>query len=260
MQKFGICLLSVIPVRKDPSDSSEMTTQLLFGDLVQIIYSYKQWLNIRQEYDNYEGWIDAKQIHFLSEQSYRTLANVPFSVSLDLVTSLTDNMRSVPQLIVIGSSLPGMIKNTFYVGDIIFTYDGEFFHSEDDVERNNIIENAFAFKGCPYLWGGKTPFGIDCSAFTQIVYKASGIRLLRDSGEQATQGETLNMLQESKPGDLAFFDNEDGKITHVGILLSENKIIHASGQVRIDSIDHQGIFNKETNKYSHKLRLIKSLL
>lgn len=260
MQKYGICLLSAIPVRKEPSEKSEMTTQLLFGDLVQITYVHKQWFNIRQQYDNYEGWVDAKQISEISEKNYRTLVNVPSAVSLDLVTSLSDNSTATPQLIVIGSSLPGLLKNTFYVGDIIYTYEGEFLKADEEVSRDNIIENALAFKGSPYLWGGKTPFGIDCSGFTQIVYKASGIKLLRDSKDQASQGETLNMLPEAKPGDLAFFDNEEGSITHVGILLSNNRIIHASGVVRIDNIDHQGIFNRASNSYSHKLRLIKTLL
>jgi|AntRauTorckE6833_2_1112554.scaffolds.fasta_scaffold00788_12 hypothetical protein len=260
MEKFGICLLNLAPVRKDPSDGAEMTTQLLFGDLVQITYQHNQWCNIRQEYDNYEGWADGKQLFPLSEQNYRTIASLPTAVNLDLVNSLSNNSSSIPQLLLFGSSLPGLIKKTFYVGDIIYTFEGEYFSPDEEVTRENIVDNAYSFRGCPYLWGGKTPFGADCSGFTQVVYKASGIRLLRDTKEQATQGETLNMLQEAKPGDLAFFDNPKGNISHVGILLSENRIIHASGTVRIDSIDHEGIYNREEKRYTHKLRLIKSLL
>lgn len=260
MENFGICLLSVVPVRKSPSDSSEMTTQLLFGDLVQISHQHHQWYNIRQEYDNYEGWIDKKQLVTISEKTYRTLANLPTSVSLDLVNSLTNNTSNFPQLILFGSSFPGMIKSTFYISDMIYTFEGETYQPGEEAKREDIIDNAYVFKGAPYLWGGKTPFGIDCSGFTQIVYKASGIRLLRDTKEQITQGETINILQEARPGDLAFFDNEEGEISHVGILLADNNIIHASGKVHIDGIDHEGIYNREEKKYTHKLRLIKTLL
>lgn len=260
MEKFGICLLSVAPVRKDPSDAAEMTSQLLFGDLVQVTYQHNQWCNIRQEYDNYEGWVDGKQLFPLSEQTYRTIANLPTAVSLDLVNSLSNNTSSIPQLILFGSAFPGFIRKTFYISDIIYTFEGECLLPDAEVTRDNIIDNAYAFRGCPYLWGGKTPFGVDCSGFNQVVYKAAGIRLLRDSKEQASQGETINMLQEAQPGDLAFFDNNKGAITHTGILLSENRIIHASGTVRIDEIDHEGIYNREEKRYTHKLRLIKSLL
>jgi len=260
MENYGICLLSVVPVRKRPSESSEMTTQLLFGDLVQINHHHHQWCNIRQEYDNYEGWVDKKQLSEVSEKTYRTLANLPTAVSLDLVNSLTNNTSSFPQLILFGSSFPGMMKSTFYINDMIYTFEGESFQPGEEARRVDIIDNAYVFKGAPYLWGGKTPFGIDCSGFTQMVYKAAGIRLLRDTKDQITQGETINILQEARPGDLAFFDNEKGNISHVGILLADNNIIHASGQVHIDGIDHEGIYNREEKKYTHKLRLIKTLL
>lgn len=260
MDKFGICIFSVIPVRKEPSDKSEMTTQLLFGDLFQITYTHNSWYNIRQEYDNYEGWIDKKQAVLLNEKTFKTLAHVPTSTTLDLVNSITNNFSNIPQLILIGSSLPGLVNNSFYVEERIFSYAGETLPSDPKTDRNHLLEMAYTFKDCPYLWGGKTPFGIDCSGFTQLVYKTSGIRLLRDASQQAQQGETLNMLAESKPGDLAFFDNNRGDITHVGILISDNKIIHASGKVRIDNIDHQGIYNDDEKKYTHNLRVIKTLI
>jgi len=116
------------------------------------------------------------------------------------------------------------------------------------------------YLNAPYLWGGRSPFGIDCSGFTQVIYKLNGFKLPRDASQQATIGETLSFIEESESGDLAFFDNEEGNIIHVGIMLENNNIIHASGKVRIDKIDHQGIFNSETNTYSHRLRLIKKIL
>ena len=123
-----------------------------------------------------------------------------------------------------------------------------------------MIKNAFYFLNSPYLWGGRTPFGIDCSGFVQIAARLSGISLPRDTQEQAEEGEIINLISEAKPGDLAFFDNIDGRIIHVGIILENGQIIHASGKVRIDTIDHQGIFNEESKKYSHQLRVIKRII
>jgi cell wall-associated NlpC family hydrolase len=116
------------------------------------------------------------------------------------------------------------------------------------------------YLNAPYLWGGKTPFGIDCSGFTQMVYKLNGYNIYRDASQQATQGEALSFIEESEPGDLAFFDNNEGSITHVGIIMKDNYIIHAHGCVRIDRLDHTGIFNNEMNTHTHKLRVIKRII
>ena len=125
--------------------------------------------------------------------------------------------------------------------------------------KNKFIETALLYLNAPYLWGGRTHFGIDCSGFTQMVYKLNGHKLLRDASQQATQGEPLSFIEESEPGDLAFFDNEEGTITHVGIMMADHHIIHAHGQVRIDHMDHTGIYNAELKKHTHKLRVIKKI-
>ncbi|MEA3505079.1 MAG: C40 family peptidase [Bacteroidota bacterium] len=260
MKEFGICCLSIVPVRKSPADQSEMVTQLLFGDMVIISRSYLGWYYIRQEYDNYEGWIDQKQITLLSERNFKTLVHLPKHVTLDIANILTTNEENYILPIVIGTTLHGLVKHTFYINDAIYSHEGNLYSSEEGSSREKIVENALIYQHAPYLWGGKTPFGIDCSGYTQMVYKISGIRILRDASQQASQGETINMLNEANPGDLAFFDNEEKKITHVGIILTNNRIIHASGKVRIDILDHQGIFNKEKNQYSHNLRIIKNFL
>ncbi|MGK0175927.1 MAG: cell wall-associated NlpC family hydrolase, partial [Ulvibacter sp.] len=126
--------------------------------------------------------------------------------------------------------------------------------------KENLINTAFMYLNTPYLWGGKTPFGIDCSGLTQMVYKLCGYKLLRDASQQAMQGEVLSFIEESEPGDLAFFDNSEGDIVHVGIIMKDNYIIHAHGKVRIDRIDHSGIYNIDTRRHTHKLRVIKKII
>ncbi len=255
---FGICNLSVVPVRKEASDRSEMVTQLLFGEHFEIIGKNKQWRKIRIGYDAYEGWIDEKQFLTLSLEDFQQLNEKDFAIALDLVQVVSNEASLFP--IVLGSTLPFLKDKECRLGTVKFIYDGHARDINAVADTNLLIENAHMFLNSPYLWGGRSPFGIDCSGFTQIVYKLSGIKLKRDAFQQAEQGFTLNFLEEAKPGDLAFFDNEEGKIIHVGIILIGNKIIHAAGSVRIDKIDHHGIHNSDTKKYSHKLRLIKRVM
>jgi len=158
-----------------------------------------------------------------------------------------------------GSRLPGFDKNTFDIGESKYKLPGDVHVLQGKQTPEVIIETARKFLGSPYLWGGRSYFGNDCSGFTQIVYRMCGYNLLRDSSQQAELGLLVSFIEEAKPGDLAFFENEEGRIVHVGILLNSHQIIHSTGQVRIDTIDHEGIFNEVTNKYTHKLRFIKRL-
>jgi cell wall-associated NlpC family hydrolase len=156
-----------------------------------------------------------------------------------------------------GSSIPHTVDGLFYLAENSYKLEG-YSIDPNTVEFDlGISKAAMFYLDAPYLWGGRSVFGIDCSGFTQMVFKQFGIRLKRDAWQQAEQGELLGFLQESRAGDLAFFDNEDGRITHVGIMLNNQQIIHASGKVRIDSIDAQGIYNTELNRYTHKLRILK---
>lgn len=257
--KFGICLLSVIPVRKGPSDESEMVTQLMFGDLLIVQNSRQNWLNIRIVYDNYIGWIDEKQIYYLEEEEFNRLNSAQIQYSKDLVEIIQDDDNNyIP--IVFGSAIRLIENNRFSIGNKSFDFTGHLTEPEFKIKVSSIIEDALLFLSAPYLWGGKTSFGIDCSGFIQTVFKVNGVSLLRDSGQQATQGETISLLDEALPGDLVFFDNSEEVITHVGLIIERDKVIHASGKVRTDSIDHHGIYNKEINKYTHKLRLIKRII
>ena len=267
---FGICLQSVIPVRREPSHRSEMVTQLLFGELFRIMDKADQWLRVQLAYDNYEGWIDAKQSFSLDEEEFIRLINADTPASLDLVQLLSNETRQSITPIPLGSSLPGITNQKFSVATEMFSYEGlvadvgelETALTPQDRQKakQNLIDDAMLYINAPYLWGGRTPFGIDCSGLTQMVYRLRKIKLLRDAAQQATHGEPLNFISETEPGDLAFFDDEEGNIIHVGLMLDRSRIIHASGKVRIDLIDHEGIYNEDEKRYTHKLRVIKRII
>ncbi|MDO6761575.1 C40 family peptidase [Tamlana sp. 2_MG-2023] len=248
--QYGICHLSIVPLRNEPTDPSELVSQVLYGEIFKIIEQRKKWSKIRLAFDNYEGWIDNKQYIEISEENYKTISSEKIKLSTDLVEFIEDkNQQIFP--ISIGSTLNGLsLLNHIYEGSSI----------QNQIEKSNIIQTAFLYLNSPYLWGGKTPFGIDCSGFTQMVYKLNGYKLLRDASQQATQGEALSFIEESEPGDLAFFDNSEGSIIHVGIIMEDNYIIHAHGKVRIDRLDHSGIYNVDKNEHTHKLRVIKKII
>ncbi len=257
---FGICHLSLIPVRKDTNHRSEMCTQLLFGELYSISEEQNNWLSIRIAHDNYEGWIEKSQFFKISEQEFKHLNTSPHYLSNELVQVLNNNSRNSLHPIVLGSKIHSDNGRSLYLNAEEYIFDGTIVPSNSEPNRDTIIENAYMYLHTPYVWGGRTPFGIDCSGLTQMAYLLSGINLLRDTSQQATQGETINMISDARAGDLLFFDNQDDVISHVGILLPNAKIIHASSKVRIDNIDHQGVFNTDTNIYSHQLRLIKRMI
>ena len=235
---FAVCNLSLVPVRKEPSDKSEMVSQLLFGEMIEIINKQENWRKVKILYDGYIGWLDKKQV-----------------ISGDLVQITIWNGNQICP-VVLGSSLPMYNNHKFFIGSTEFIFDGNVVTANlPDISR--LVENAYMYLNSPYLWGGRSPFGIDCSGFTQMVFKLCGISLLRDTVQQVEQGATINLIEESKAGDLAFFDNAEGKISHVGMIIPGNQIIHASGKVRVDRIDHQGIYNEESKSYSHNLRVIK---
>lgn len=252
---FGICNLAIIPLRFEPSDKSEILSQVLFGEHFEILEQQKQWSRIKMNYDEYEGWVDSKQYQLISESNFNQLSSDSIILNGDLIEYITAP-NSILMPIPLGASLSFLNHNEINISD--FEFEGTKISGVKS--KNCLINTAFMYLNAPYLWGGKTPFGIDCSGFTQMVYKLNGYKLLRDASQQATQGEALSFIEESEPGDLAFFDNEEGIIVHVGIIMDNNYIIHASGKVRIDRLDHLGIYNAETNKHTHKLRVIKKII
>ncbi len=247
---YGISNLSIVPLRAEASDMSEMVSQVLYGEHFKILETRKKWSRIRLAFDKYEGWIDNKQYLSITEDDYANFDNLKLKLSADLVDFVTaaDNQLFS---ICLGSNVnaTNFLQHTFEGKAVV-----------DKLPKEHLIETALLYLNSPYLWGGKSPFGIDCSGFTQMVYKLNGYKLLRDASQQATQGDALSFIEESEPGDLAFFDNDEGKITHVGIIMKDNYIIHAHGKVRIDRIDHSGIFNYDVRNHTHKLRVIKRII
>lgn len=252
--KYGIASLSIIPLRKEASHRSEMVSQLLFGETYEVVQEQNNWLFVKCTYDGYEGWMDQNQFTELAERDFNNINANDGGLALDLVSSATSGYHSVP--IVAGSHLPFFDGLNFKAGKEKFIYNGQAI--QGDGKSPALVERvAMRYLNAPYLWGGRSPFGIDCSGFSQVVYKFTGVKLLRDAYQQAEQGTLLNFIDEAQQGDLAFFNNPEGKIVHVGIVLRDNRIIHAAGKVRIDKIDHFGIYNADLKKYSHQLKVIK---
>ena len=248
--QYGICNLSIVPVRLQPEDATEMVTQLLYGEYFKILEVRGTWSRIRIAADSYEGWINNSQYLKIEKASYYELYKSQPIFSAELIEYLIDENRNL-------SAIPmGAVLN--YAFYLKHTHEGAFITGKK--EKSNLIATALLYLNAPAMWGGKTPFGIDCSGLTQMVYTLNGYSLLRDSAQQATQGEVLSFIEESEPGDLAFFDNAEGVITHVGLMMKDNYIIHVHGKVRIDRIDHSGIFNTDLNRHTHQLRVIKKII
>ncbi len=259
--KYGICLQSFIPVRYSQTDKSEMISQLLFGETYTVTEKRLNWLKIRSCYDNYTGWIDIVNASGITEKSFIKINRLPriildreaIELTLENKTCLTISP---------GSELPfyNPSSNSFKIGRKNFLLDGNPETGAEIASVDSVLHTAEKFLNVPYLWGGRSVFGTDCSGFTQIVFKINHIQLPRDASQQVFSGKSVRRFENARPGDLAFFSNEEGKICHVGIIMTDDKIIHASGQVRIDQIDSSGIFNTVKQNYSHHLKCIRRVL
>jgi gamma-D-glutamyl-L-lysine dipeptidyl-peptidase len=255
---YAVCNVSVAPLRHDPSHRSEMVSQLLFGESFHCFEKQDGFRKIKLDFDGYEGWMDEKQFAFLNEEQYQEIIGSPLMLSSDLAQIAL--FRNSLITILMGSTLRTINDRTVKLGSDEYVYEGNLRDTSAPRNRHKLIEDAFVYLNAPYLWGGRSPFGIDCSGFTQMVYKLSGISLKRDARLQAEEGHTIHLAAEAEPGDLAFFDNENGDITHTGIILENGQVIHSSGRVKVDKLDHHGIFSDELGKYTHNLRIIKRLL
>lgn len=228
----GICKYPVVACRRDANERSEMVSQLLYGERYQVILDTGEWMQIKSDRDGYESWIDCK-LHtaFDKNEDDQIILPLPFN----RIKNKDGNDLMLP-----GASL---VDRSMW--------------SEN--KAGDLIQTALSYKDAPYLWGGRTCWGIDCSGFVQVVYQIHGFDISRDAYQQAELGESIEFNDLIEPGDLAFFAKDEEKISHVGICLGDEKIIHASGKVRIDKLDHLGIYNSDLKKYTHKLRLIKRI-
>jgi hypothetical protein len=242
-----ICIVPVAPLRAEGSHKAEMVSQVLFGETALIISETKDFYQVQLHQDGYEGWCQKLQLQFVVDSA---------NVSTTGYTSSWINsavFNGQPIQLPLGTPIVSCINSDF---ELIYT--GAIWKLENKTFTSDALENlAKQFIGTAYLWGGRSVFGIDCSGFVQMVFKLLNVRLPRDAYQQAEMGEAIDFLAEAKLGDLAFFDNEQGKITHVGILLSAYQIIHASAVVRIDSIDQAGIVSSTTGLRTHQLRTIR---
>jgi hypothetical protein len=244
-------------MRREPADESEMVSQLLFGECYQVVKEEGGWMQVIAHYDSYTGWIDRNMHNEITEASFNNLKEQPPPVLDSLMMSI-ERHGAPPQLILAGSSLPGFNKRKHSL-----EVDKQIFHirwtfSDFNTGGLNTLPRTVGFfLNAPYLWGGRSVFGCDCSGFVQTIYKIHSIRLLRDASQQAGQGETISSLNDARLGDLAFFADEEGRVYHVGLILSPGEIVHSSGYVHTDRLDETGIFNLITRKYTHKLFTIK---
>jgi len=253
--------MSIVPCRKEPASTSEMVTQLLFGEHYEVKEVVGDWVRIQTALDDYPCWISEKQHHPIEASEYAFLQNNAIPVSSEFVYIISDTISKRNFPVTIGCKLPFLLPNSpFSTDKMQFVFDGTSIHPELKKPAPSIVSSAYLFLNAPYLWGGRGPFGIDCSGFTQLTYRLNGYALPRDAWQQAQLGQSLSFVEEALPGDLAFFDNAEGKITHVGIVIGDGQIIHASGSVRIDKFDHYGIHHSEKKHYTHHLRVIKRLI
>jgi hypothetical protein len=251
---YVTCIVPVAPLREEAAHRSQMTSQLLFGECATISQSTKDFMQIKSLYDGYEGWCQSSQLIAVDENF---ITKNQKKITIDAFnTILLDNKKMiVPQ----GCFVGALSDEYFQIGKNTIEYKGRHVPFEKLTTKENLLNIAEPYLNTAYLWGGKSIFGIDCSGFVQQVYKMLGIVLPRDAYQQATVGESVGFLEEVQLGDLAYFDNAERRITHVGIMLNSHQIIHASGKVRIDNIDNMGIVNSDTELRTHQLRMIKRI-
>lgn len=257
-QDFGVCRLSVVPVRSSSGNTLQVY-QLLFGEAYEVLEKSKDklWLRIRNSYDSVEGWISARHHVSIPQEYFEQLTQSDFKITTDIVSTIL--YKKNPLSILMGSVVPISSAELFKM-DEQFAFNGE--AKPLSIKRDAEFVKAVATKymHAPEMEGGKSPFGISCNGFVQMVFKIAGYRLPWELNDQAKTGKKVVDIFSAVPGDLAFFKNESGSLHHVGIVLEDHKIIHASGQVKIDLLTEEGILNADTKIYTHTLASLQRIL
>jgi gamma-D-glutamyl-L-lysine dipeptidyl-peptidase len=253
--EYAIVSVPVAPVRRKPDHRKEMVNQLLFGETVKVLKTKGPlWVKIRSLHDSYEGWLTNTLLEPVEGKKALSVSKYVASDMLNVINIIKQKMY-----LPIGSTLPCFENGNGKLGTIEYNFSGQFFLRDEQVPSVELVKQlSEKWLNAPYLWGGRTPLGVDCSGFVQVIYKLMGIDLPRDTWQQAQVGKRVKKFSGIKPGDLVFFDNKED-IVHVGIILGENKIIHASGKVRIDTISNNGIVNVETGKRNLRLKAIRRM-
>jgi len=259
MSSYVICPFSNVPIHNGSSDKSEILSQLLFGELAEVLEEKgRQWAKVRCIWDNYVGWVAANQLKAITPSEFE-LFQSNYAYSLELFQPLMAEKACIP--IVMGARLPNFDGLRFQLDGVFYTFSGQAVFPQD-VKPNAdfILKMARRYLHAPFLWGGRSPMGIDAAGLVQMVFKIAGIVLPREAGQQVYLGNSVDFVEQACPGDVAFFENRSGRIAHCGIILPEAEVIHAYGSVRIDKIDHYGIFDREAGRYTHRLRVVKRFL
>jgi len=258
---FGIATTSIVPLRKEPSEQSEMISQILFGERFTIIKTQSDWILLKLDFDGIEGWADSKMISQLTVEESQLLQSAQTYI-VDKITELQVNNLPYPLRLVPGSEIHfnGRVGNQMNIGKNTYTLKHRISSPMMGNIRHAIVSKALEYVHSPYLFGGRSLFGIDCSGLTQIVCKLYCITLPRQTVQQVAVGSIVKYTEQALFGDLAFFSNKEGQICHVGIVNEQRKIIHASGQVRIDMFDDKGLFDVERNEYMYTLAFIRNIV
>lgn len=256
---FAICPLSIISVRSNPSQRSEQISQILFGEMVEVLDAKgKVWLKVRCVWDDLVGWVAANQLLPISDIEYHRNRQQP-AIGIEFFQAASSDEHFLP--IPLGAQLPQYDGIRFKLGNLSYHYSGQvIIPSEKTTQRDIVSKMARRYLNVPFLWGGRSPVGIDGAGLVQMVFKCCGIRLPRTTDKQVMEGEIVHFAEQSQVGDIAFFENNFGRIVHAGIILADQKVLHAFGKVRIDLLDHYGIYDEGQQKYSHRLRVVKSVL
>ncbi len=250
--ELAICPLSIVPVRREPNERSEQVAQWLFGETADVLERNKKWARLRFHHDGYEGWVDVKQMGTVEDAEQKPVRSIEQFMHVSTATGAL--------MVPFGAVLPAYSAGHFNIGTEQLSFPGRTTAQANGTPVMRMLNLKDQWLNTPYLWGGRSPFGVDCSGLTQMLFLVGGLKLPRDAWQQAELGTAVDLIGLATTGDLAFFDNEEGRIVHVGIILEDRTILHASGRVRIDLIDQEGIFNKAEKKYSHKLRMIKRVV